>query len=312
MKFEFTLKGRDWLGLYLIWLGLSLAPMAMNQMIAHSGGVRPGSVDPASMASTLLVDLILSIVGLFLYVPLFRNFFTHVRLNGVPFGYTGSSPDFVLMYVGNGLLTLITLGIYMPWAIRNVLRHIARHVEYEHDGFRFEGKALGLIEIFFAALVLPVILLCGGLALVIKDVTAFSGWAFPFLFCAYLVFVPFVYFSMKWMTNFRYRNLRIRWDSEAIPSILKILGEVVLSLVTVGIYVPAAHARLFKYFAGKTKISKDDGPTWSLKTTLDVAEAWKLTWSQSLLVIVTFGVYGAWAMPRIMALYADNTSIERS
>jgi uncharacterized membrane protein YjgN (DUF898 family) len=312
MKFEFTLKGRDWLGLYLIGLAIYGGQFAVNRLLLPAGGARPGPVDASNAGIAFLVSVITIVAGIFLYVPVFRKFLAHTRLNGVAFRYTGSSPEFVLMYIGNGILSVLTLGIFAPWAIRNVLRHVAKHVEYERDGFGFEGKALDLLEMSIGALVLPIILICIGLALLGKGIGALSAWGLPMVLCFYLVLVPFVYFSLKWMVNFRFGKARIRLDAEAIPSILKILQELFLSIVTLGIYAPAAHARLFKYFADRTKVSKDDGSIWSVKTTLDTLQAWKLTWTVILLTIVTAGVYGAWAYCRTISLYADSTRLERS
>jgi uncharacterized membrane protein YjgN (DUF898 family) len=228
-----------------------------------------------------------------------------------PFSYTGTTIGFVLRYIGYTVLSIITLGVYGPWAMKNMIKYVAENIQYRQNKLSFEGDGFSLFLIGLVALILPLFVVCIVFAMTIKSTGTNTFLKLPLFMLFYLAIIPFAYFAMKWMYNIRYNQYQIRWNTEAIPAIVKILQEVFLSIITLGIYAPAAHVRLYAYFVDKTKITGDDGTSYTLKTSLNTFEAWKTIWIQCLLTIITVGIYGAWAYCKMIALYANSTSIER-
>lgn len=45
--------------------------------------------------------------------------------------YTGSGADILGRYILWAILSVITLGIYGPWAINNFYRYVIEHIEVE-------------------------------------------------------------------------------------------------------------------------------------------------------------------------------------
>lgn len=312
MKFEFRLKGRDWFGIFITGYLIYVSQFVVNLNFMPAKGVKPESLQLESFGITFGYMLLCGIALMLLAIQILKRFAENTYLESSPFSYTGTTWQFFLMYIKNVLLSLVTLGIYFPWAIRNFVRHIIGNTEYRQNRLSFEGNASTLFLIGIFAVFIPMIIVATAATMTFHDFETNPYVSIPVTMFMYLLLIPYVYFMIKWNSNIRYAAYAIQLNTSAIPSILKILQEVVLSIVTLGIYFPAAHARLFRYFAEKTEVYKDDGTSYSLKTNLDVLEAWKITWVQCLLSIVTLGIYGAWAYSKVAALYVNSLSIEKS
>jgi len=78
----------------------------------------------------------------------------------------------------------------------------------------------------------------------------------------------------------------------------KILVEILLTVITLGIYMPLAYLKLFKYFSERTIAQKE---TLSLQFgyELDLKNDFLFIWGQLLLTIVTLGIYYPWAYAKI-------------
>ncbi len=79
------------------------------------------------------------------------------------FSFTGNGVDLFKIYIVNWLLTIITLGMYYPWAKATLLRYNYQHTFFEKTSFVFHGTGA---EIFkgFIKVVLYLIIVYGTLA----------------------------------------------------------------------------------------------------------------------------------------------------
>jgi len=114
-----------------------------------------------------------------------------------------------------------------------------------------------------------------------------------------ILLVPYIYKLYKWIVNYRYDGRTIRWDTRFIESVLRILGQFALTLVTLGIYYPAAVLNLYRYFASRTVVYREDRPSGSFGFDGDTSRGFLLIWGQILLTLVTAGIYTPWAICRI-------------
>ena len=86
---------------------------------------------------------------------------------GYGLGYTGSGTEYFVIQLVNGLLILVTLGLYYPWARVRELNFMIGSLTAGGDSFSFHGQGR---ELFWGVLrawllfVLPLILLGFGLS----------------------------------------------------------------------------------------------------------------------------------------------------
>ena len=153
----------------------------------------------------------------------------------------------------NVILTLITLGLYYPWAKAAYRKYIWNETEFKDSRFVFNGTgkemfkgfliAYGLFIAFYASIAM----------------TAFVsfGWIFIVLFYILMLFlIPFAVFG-AW----RYRVSRTSWrgiffefDGDLREFIKLFVKDLLLSIITLGIYGPWMHVHVQKYLFTHTRI----------------------------------------------------------
>jgi uncharacterized membrane protein YjgN (DUF898 family) len=311
MQFEFNLKGKNWFGLYFLALLLYAAPLIGMQFI-----VKAMQVDPKNTAANLpLLFALLSCYGVLflsifiLFTPICRKFLTHTYLDNKPFAYSGKIVSFVLTNIGNALLSIITLGIYFPWYMANIYGHVLRHTGYNDGKLGFRGKGSHLLGLAVLTMLLPMIVWIALMMHFLKEFQAHPVLLVVWYFFLYVSMIPYCYFVYKWAVHFSYKDFIIKWDTDAIPAMMTIFTQFILSVITLGIYWPVAFAKLYEYFVNRTVLIKNDRTVYILNADLDYGKTWRVTWGQTLLILVTCGIYGAWAACRLAGIYINNTSI---
>ena len=91
------------------------------------------------------------------------------------------------------------------------------------------------------------------------------------------ILIPYTYYIYKWKANVRFRDYAIRWETDFWHSCGKILLEVFLTIITVGIYYPYAILRLYKYFIEKT-VAVSENATKGFGFDLEAREDFFFLW----------------------------------
>ena len=100
------------------------------------------------------------------------------------------------------------------------------------------------------------------------------------------------------MVNIDYKGYTISWRTNFWNSIGKIAIELILTLITAGIYWPLAMVRLYKYFTKKTFADSDER-TRQFGYDIDQWNDFLFIWGQSLLTMITLGIYYPWALSKV-------------
>ncbi len=121
--------------------------------------------------------------------------------------------------------------------------------------------------------------------------------------------IPYMYYTYKWMVNIDYKNYNIKWETNFWDSCGKIGLELLLSVITFGIYYPMAAIKLYKYFTDKTiaqagKIKRKFG------FDTDSVNDFLFIWGQILLTIITLAIYYPWAISKVGKRFLSRTYFE--
>ena len=238
----------------------------------------------------------------------YRIALPRLKLAEQSFAFRGAVGRYLGMTLLGMLLSVVTLTIYMPWYIRRITAYLVGEVSYDGASPEFLSRGGKLLVYFLLALWLPVIVISVLIGLVVgftaKSGQLGNGGGLQLLttlltFIIFLLMIPFFYFFYKWYVNLRWKESVIRWVTRFWPSVGFILGQVLLTLITFGIYWPAAALRMFRYFAGKTAVSKGDVEVGRFAFTGSIGKGFGLIWGQTLLSIITIGFYLPWGLARI-------------
>jgi uncharacterized membrane protein YjgN (DUF898 family) len=313
-KFEFSLQGKDWflpfICFWVLYLVLYIPLMALSS--------KTSSVALAQNGAYWGLNLLLFVFMIFAYpifiIVLLRIFAPKLAVDGKPFAFNGNMGKFLGMYVGGSLLSVITLGVYLPWFMRKIVAYLAGETSLDGKSFDFRGKGGKLFVYLLLSLWVPLI----ALIVIFTCVMVASGSAstlmqvLPIVILLFVVILmaPLIFLFTKWYANVGWDNLHITLTAKFWPATGYVLGQLLLSLITLFIYFPAAGLRIYRYFAANLAIEKDGRRVGGFNFQGGIGKGFGLVWGQCLLSIITLGIYIPWATAKIYRWFASETEVE--
>jgi uncharacterized membrane protein YjgN (DUF898 family) len=303
--FSFNLTGKEFFPVWLIIYVLLALPYGFLFW-----GMR--NMQPGEMPSPLIFITIpiVFIAIFFLYFYILKMLIQGIGYKDKRLVFQGTPLNFLGTILLGIILSAFTLGIYLAWFTRDIVRFFVNNTSYDSENMEFRGKGLDLFIILLATLLVPFILLIG---FAIKYATEMANLSFAerylFQFIQYLILLPYMYFSYKWTVNIKVKNYIINWRTEALPSIGKMALEISLTFLTFVIYMPAAILKLYKYFMDRT-VADDGTQQRKFGFDLELKKDFLLLWKEMLLSMVTLGLYFPWAFCNINKAIFGKTYIE--
>ena len=328
--FKFNLTGNKLFPVWILFLILYCVPYAIIQYKiqtlgkVHSTDMTEIMERSASMFKMYGISAILFIVEYSILFFIYKMAIEGIEFKEKTFRFVGKFGKFISLIIGNFLLTVITLGIYGPWFMTKMYKFFAENSKLDEQNPEFKGKGSDLFVIILVTLIIP---MCVAMALFM--ISAFIGgfvnamkqadpsamtpimWVSTvgFMVAILIIMLPFIYYYYRWGVNFTFKGYEIKWNTEFWSSIGKIFVEILLSVVTLGIYSPLASLRLYKYFAEKT-VAKSENGEKHFGYDIESGDDFLYMWGQILLSIITLGIYCPWAMCKIGNRILAKTYVE--
>lgn len=229
------------------------------------------------------------------------------------------------------LLSIVTIGIYLPWFIHNLHRFFVHGATYNSHKFAFRGRGAKLFLIMTLAIFIPFIVV-GFIVFTVLN-SNIEIWIYQVMVISSLVSI--IYLTFKWMVDIRYKDFVIRlntgffhamwkiaielvlavilvfifswltsvstvfWlDADFFPATGKVVIELILGVFTLGFYFPMAFIRLYRYFTEHTQSNIIEGKQITMGYDGDQVSDFLFMWRQILLTMITFGIYFPWAFSR--------------
>jgi uncharacterized membrane protein YjgN (DUF898 family) len=313
-KFDFTLRGKDWFLPFICYWVLYLVVYVPVVLSAPRPSEGLPSYSAAYVGFSLLFFAFLIVAVPIFTILVLRIFASKLTVNGKTFSFEGKIGDFLKMFIGGSLLSIITLGIYFAWFERKVLAYLADETILEEKNFEFHGTGGKLFGYILLSLVLPMVVfavLFAVMAVALGTSSTAATLAMCFMgLLALVVFSPFFYLILKWCVDYYWNGLEFKLSADFWPSCGMILSQLALSLISVFIYSPAAGLRLYRYFVERVSISKEGQTVGNLSFQGGIGKGFCLIWGQLLLSIITLGIYIPWAMAKIYGWVAAETEVE--
>lgn len=304
--FGFKLIGKAFFPLWLIFYFFVIVPYVI--FIIKMKEIPPTETPYLNIFIFLFL---LILVFFFIHFYLTRIMIENITYKENPITFNGKFRQFVWLILKGILFSIITVFVYMPWFGRDIYRFFINNSSYEGESFVFQGKGRDLFFIIIVTLLIPVIVLT---ILMVKIFTITPGEVSTsymvinqILTC--IIMIPYIYSVYKWTINIDFKNYKIKWETELMPSCKKIALEVLLSIITIGIYYPMAMVKLYAYFAKRT-IAQSGDLKRSFGFETDHTNDFLFIWGQTLLTIITVGIYSPWAICKIGTRILNRTYIE--
>jgi len=308
---NFTLKGSQFLPVWIAFFFFFLIPYyfllgEFNELI--SSDVPAGG---PSKLFFIYLAFVLAMAYTFVYYM--------VKLMVQSFEYKGEKMlchyhlgKYIGIIITGLVLSIVTVGIYIPWLIKNMHRFFTNGAWYNSHKFSFKGKGGKLFLIMTLTIFIPFLLVGIVLFSILESTIDLQSQNSLLIYQLIVMFslVPNIYLILKWMVDFRYKDYLIRWDTEFFPATGKIALELVFAVITFGIYFPMAYIRLYRYFTEHTKSNIVNEKQISLGYDGDSLSDFLFMWGQILLTVITLGFYYPWAFSRIAQRVLTQTFLE--
>lgn len=304
--FNFKLTGKELLPIWLLYLIAFIAPYIT--LVFKMQNIQSGDTPPMMIFPLFLLLIVLAFAIAFYIVKL--------TLEGIEYGdnrvvFSGKFGKFIGIVLLGLFLTIITLGIYMAWFIRNIHRFIIDNSSYKSNSLKFQGKGGKLFLILLLTIYIPLIAISFAMGRLLVDLNQNVMVAYVSQIVIMIIMIPYMYYIYKWMVNITYKGYSISWSTNFWESCGKIAIEFIIMIVTLGIYMPLGVLRLYKYFAAKT-VAKSDDNKLRFGYDIDQSNDFLFIWGQILLSIVTLGIYYPWAYCKIGERILSKTYIEKN
>lgn len=299
--FNFSLSGNK---LFPYWVVMLLTIACLGVFMVVNFGFK--SIDyqhtnPQEFLILIPVLLIFYFIMFAISFYIYKLYIEHIVYKEHQFVFNGTLGQFIVTLLLGMLLSVITLGIYIPWFVRKMSQFFVNNSSFRHESLEFKGRGGELLLILLFTLFLPYVFIgiftgVFTIANQFNDTPLLSGLI---QIMSTVILIPFYYFLYKWMANIKYKDYIIVWKTDTWNACVRILGQVLLIIITFGIYSPLAYLRLYKYFAERTVATSTD-KTKKFGYDLEPGDDFLYIWGQILLSIITIGIYYPWATCNIM------------
>jgi uncharacterized membrane protein YjgN (DUF898 family) len=217
--------------------------------------------------------------------------------------YLGTGGGLFFVALKNLFLTLVTLGIYLPWARTERRKYLWQNIEVGGQRLRYHGTGrevlIGYLKVAVVYLVLFILPLGVtalnakvGLVLRIAGILAI----FPLIPIA-------IYGSVRYrLSRTSLRGIRFGVAPSAKGYLLLYLQVMLFTFLTLGLYGPYGSNRLHQYLVSRYRFGSErfvyDGADM---------EFWKLSMRGLLLTIVTLGFYYSWFLASVARFHIVHT-----
>lgn len=219
--------------------------------------------------------------------------------------FFGKGTDFFGIIVVNWLLTVITLGIYYPWAKAKVLQYIYGATSLNDDRFTFHGTGKEMFKGFIKAILLFVCLY-GVLFLFISLKMPFIG---IFVFYAlFLAIIPIaIHGSYRYrMSRTSWRGIRFGYRGDRNKFLRLFFKNVLLTIITLGIYGAWATVEIRTYILSHIRMG-----SIKFRYKAEGGDFFLLNLKGYFLTIITLGIYSFWWQKELFDFYVNNLYMEK-
>ena len=310
------------------WLGLYMGAMIVNILVSIIRIPLPYIINDGMMSGiiTTLLSVGQAFLMVFLIVAAYSKaiivFINTLSLDGKRFSTNLDYNSIFSVMLANILLSIFTIGIYIPWGYKAIIDKIVENTEYEGNKcFKFSSYASQLFSFIVVSIVIMFILAFAiGLSIVI--VVNYSGvigiMIFPVMIVLFIAFFAVVcamqVFTINWAINLKIasdkKNATYTLNLNVSSAILFYLGQTMLLVITFGFYVGAYMMNIYDYFVSRTVEKTDGNITGHFRFVKPIGKGAGFLLGQVILTHLTAGFYSPFALVEYSKFFINNTYLD--
>lgn len=227
---------------------------------------------------------------------------------GVPpqhrFSFHGTGGAFFAIVLKNVVLTIVTLGIYAPWAKTVRRQFLWQNTEVAGHRLRYHGTGQELL-VGYIKVAIGYAVLFGIPALITQFVDQEIGaYAQIAGFVLLMPLIPFAIWGSRryLLSRTSWRGIRLRLEGPATPYAKAFFLGYLLTIVTLGLYGPIWTNRLHALSMNASAVG-----TKKFEYKGDDKEVWQISAKGMALTLLTCGIYYPWFLAELNRYKMANT-----
>ncbi|MBE0390572.1 YjgN family protein [Flavobacterium sp. PL002] len=217
--------------------------------------------------------------------------------------FKGKGGDFFGIVIINWLLTIVTLGIYYPWAKAKTLQFIFGQTTLNEDSFAFHGTGKEMFKGFIKAIGL---FFCLALIMGVLFYLQMPILGGVFFYLGIIAILPVaIHGSYRYrMSRTSWRGIRFGYRGDRKEFTLLFFKWIFFTIITFGIYGSWLKINLRNYVLSNVRFGDAE-----LNYDGDGRDYFFLNFKGYFLSVITLGIYMFWWQKDIFNYYIDNLSL---
>jgi len=223
-----------------------------------------------------------------------------------PFQFLKNNGEFFKLYLKTLLFSVFTLGIYSFWGRVAITRYIYNHTSFGKQAFDYHATGKEM----FIGFLKGIGILAAAAGIFFGLITVIPFLRMPLTVIVYLgvllFLAPFIMIGKWrfWLSRSSYCNVRFSNSGEYNELRGIWIRGLLLSMLTIGFYLPVLQNRIQKYFTNHTRFG-----TLKFAYSGKDGEYFKMAIVGMLLTIVTLGIYSFWYAAKLNRYIMSHTTI---
>lgn len=220
--------------------------------------------------------------------------------------FHGKGGEFFGILIVNWLLTVLTLGIYYPWAKAKKLKFLYASTEFNGDNFSFNGTGKEMFKGFIKTIILFAVLMV--LMVAIIYLFKMPQLGVLVLYAGIFAILPLaIHGSYRYrMSRTSWRGIRFGYRGNRKEFILKFYKWVFYTIITFGIYAAWLSINIRNYVLSNIKLGDIE-----FKYKGSGGEYFGMNLKGYFLTLITLGIYLFWWQRDLFAYYIDNLKLHK-
>lgn len=220
--------------------------------------------------------------------------------------FNGSGGALFGILIVNFLLTVITLGIYYPWAKAKRLKYLYAETELDNSRFTFHGTGNEMFKGFIKAIGLIIAVYAVFFLCMFSGIMALRIIGFLFFICVFFLLGPLaIHGSLKYrMSRTSWRSIHFGYRGIRKELIIMYLKGLFLTIITLYIYLAWFVCDLRRYIIGNIRFG-----SISFRYEGKGGDMLVMNLKGFFLSLLTLGIYSFWWFRDMMKFYIDNIKI---
>ncbi|MEN9599141.1 MAG: hypothetical protein RL596_1452 [Bacteroidota bacterium] len=219
--------------------------------------------------------------------------------------YSGNGLDYFRIMVINFILTIITFGLYYPWAKARSLQYMYSQTTFQNQPFVFTGTGNEMFKGFIKAFAIIIICYAGAFIFMMNE----NGqWGVLIFYGVLLLLVPLAIHG-----SYRYRfaktvwsGIRFGYTGDRGKLIRLFFSGIFYTIITLGIYYPWFIMNLRRYLLCNVRIGN---ARFAYKGV--GSDYFWLNLKGYFLTAITFGIYFFWWQKDLYAYFINNLALTK-